>query len=432
MAPRKDASPPPDGPAALAGPAAHVSAREAIALLGIRLPTLYAYVSRGLVGSIPGPRLKQRLYRRADLERLKARHDARAGHAAVAGGALRWGEPVLDSAITRIDRDGARYRGSSATALARANAPFESVAELLWRGELPAGATPRWRVNGFGSPATKLAAALPESGEGTAPWLKLAIAVPALAAQDRSRSDTAVDAECGRARRLLVRLRAALALGNSNRRRRALEAESMAQGVLEAFGHPADAEAERIVNQCLVLCADHELNASTFVARIAASAGCDLYACVSAALAVMSGLHHGGATERVEALIADVGSPERARRVVEERTHRGEGLPGFGHRLYPDRDPRAEVLLELSRERLRGNGRAGVLFAVVDAMRAIGGEPPTLDVGLVAVGRALDLPPGAPAALFAVGRMAGWVAHVIEQRSAGYLLRPRARYVGPQ
>jgi citrate synthase len=348
----------------------------------------------------------------------------------VAGGALRWGEPVLDSAITRIDRDGARYRGLSAVALAKADVPFESVAELLWQGELPGGLPPRWHVKGFGCPAEKVAPGLPESGEARGLLLKLAIAVPALAAHDPSRSDTSIEAECDRARKVLVRLRAALALADSKRRRRALDAASMAQGVLEALGRPDDAAGERIVNQCLVLCADHELNASAFAARIAASAGCDLYACISAAIAVMSGLHHGGATEKVEALIVDVASPERARRVVEERTHRGETLPGFGHRLYPDSDPRADLLLELSRERTDGDARAAVLFAIVDAMRAIGREPPTLDVGLVAVAHALGLPSGAPAALFAVGRMAGWVAHVIEQRRAGYLLRPRARYVG--
>jgi citrate synthase len=423
-------APPSWPPAPNEGPPAHVPAREAVELLGIQLRTLYAYASRGLVRSIQGARHNQRLYLRADLEKLKGRHDARAGHAAVAVDALRWGEPVLDSAITRIDRDGARYRGHAATALAAGDVPFEAVSELLWRGELPVGTAPRWRVSSLGFPAEKLAVALSESDEDPSPLLKVAIVLPALAIRDSSRSDTTPEAECSSARKLLVRLRAALALESSTRRRAALEAKSTAQGFLEAFGGGGDPEADRIVNRALVLCADHELNVSAFAARLAASAECDLYACFSAAVAVLSGRRHGGATELVEALVREVGSADRARRVVGERTRRGEIVPGFGHRLYPDSDPRAEHLLELARERGQGGSGAGVLFAIVDAMRALGREPPTLDVGLVATGLALGLPRRAPAALFAMGRMAGWVAHVLEQRKDGHLLRPRARYVG--
>jgi citrate synthase len=204
----------------------------------------------------------------------------------------------------------------------------------------------------------------------------------------------------------------------------------MAAGVLVALGGRAQSDSVRAINQCLVLCADHELNASTFAARIAASAGCDLYACVSAALAVLTGARHGGMSRVVESMVAEAGSPEGARRFVRERSKQGDLIPGFGHRLYPDRDPRADALLALARERLGSNARRDTLFALVDAVRAVGREPPTLDVGLVATTRALGLPAGSAAALFAMGRIAGWIAHVLEQREAGYLLRPRARYVG--
>jgi citrate synthase len=412
-------------------PGAHLTAAQAIALLGVRLPTLYAYVSRGLVQSIPSPRGKHRLYSRADLERLKARHDARAGHAAVAVAALRWGEPVLDSGITRIDQAGPWYRGRLATDLASENAPFESVAELLWRDERPSESPPRWRAHGFGCSAGSLAASLPGRGNDTNPLLRLAITIPALAARDRARGDRTPAAECERARTLLVRLRAALALGSPSQRRRSLEAESMAAGILEGMGLRAPPEAERLANRCLVLCADHELNVSAFAARIAASAGSDLYACIGAALAVLSGQHHGGVTEQVEALIAEVGAPERALDVVAAKHDRGETVPGFGHPLYPGGDPRADALLGWARAHARCPGPARVLFALVDAMRRLGREPPTLDVGLVGIARVLELPSGAPAGLFAIGRAAGWVAHTLEQRRAGYLLRPRARYVGP-
>ena len=115
-----------------------LSAREAAAFLAVKLPTLYAYASRGLVRSIPAGKGRARHYMRADLERLRARRDARSGHGPVAANALQWGEPVLDSAITAISPEqGPLYRGRAAVDLAAADTPFESVAELLWSGALP-------------------------------------------------------------------------------------------------------------------------------------------------------------------------------------------------------------------------------------------------------------------------------------------------------
>src|SRR5258705_2690771 len=114
-----------------------VHAGTAARSLGIQLRSLYAYVSRGQIRSMPGERGRPRLYAHADLERLRARRDARAGHGAVAAGALRWGEPVLDSAITAITPRGPAYRGHIALDLAADGVRFENVAELLWSGYLP-------------------------------------------------------------------------------------------------------------------------------------------------------------------------------------------------------------------------------------------------------------------------------------------------------
>src|SRR3954465_8155906 len=111
-----------------------VTAREAAKLLGIKLDSLYAYVSRGLVRSVSGEGRKARLYLKADLDRLRARSDAHRGHAPVAAGALLWGGPVLGSAIPAIDEGGPLYRGFPAARLAADGVPFESVAELLWTG----------------------------------------------------------------------------------------------------------------------------------------------------------------------------------------------------------------------------------------------------------------------------------------------------------
>ena len=144
------------------------------------------------------------------------------------------------------------------------------------------------------------------------------------------------------------------------------------------------------VDEALVLSADHELNASSFTARVAASAGADLYACVAAALATMSGPRHGGECDRFEALVAEAGEPRRARAVVAARMQRGDPLHGFGHRLYPAGDPRAARLRDVARALARTAPAAAratlrTIEALVDAVARAGGEPPALDAGLVAV-----------------------------------------------
>ncbi|MGH7436127.1 MAG: helix-turn-helix domain-containing protein, partial [Polyangiaceae bacterium] len=198
-----------DNPPRRRGAAAFVSGSEAAALLGVKRETLYAYASRGLLRSEPASpgEGRRRLYHREDLERLKARHDARAGHGPVAAGALRWGEPVLASALTAIDARGPRYRGHVATELAAATS-FEAVAELLWTGALPA--SPRWDPGGPGVRLGEIAALV---GRGAPPIVTLAVAVPAMAAADAHRHGAGLDDELARSRTLVRRMAALAGLG---------------------------------------------------------------------------------------------------------------------------------------------------------------------------------------------------------------------------
>jgi citrate synthase len=185
------------------------------------------------------------------------------------------------------------------------------------------------------------------------------------------------------------------------------------------------------VDRALILLADHELNPSSFTVRVAASTRADLYACTSAGLAAISGPRHGGNCDRVEALVAEVGRPEQAHRALVERSRRGEPVHGFGHPLYPDGDPRTAPLLRAALELAPRRTSVRTVAAIIEAMEDLGREPATVDLGLVALAHALGLPPGSAAGMFAVGRAAGWAAHVFEQRAQGFILRPRARYVGP-
>jgi citrate synthase len=412
---------------ASAGPA-YLGAREASALLGVKRATLYAYASRGLVRSEPAPGAKRaRVYLREDVERLKIRHDARAGHGPVAAAALRWGEPVLESALTAIDARGPRYRGHLATELAQ-HLAFESVAELLWTGALTES-TPPWPASSPGARLAPMAALVPV---GTPIATALGIAVAVLGVTDTARFGAPFGEETARARRL-VRYMAALAglgLGPAHVLA-ALRERSVARVLLVALGARPTARAERAMNRALVLLADHELNASAFTGRIAASAGADLYACVCAGLATLSGPRHGGMVGRIEALVAEARRPERARSVLHERAERGEEIPGFGHPLYPAGDPRGAMLLDDAAVLAPKNRTIKTLLALAEAMKDAGRPAPTVDVGIVAIASALGLPRGSGVAIFAVGRAAGWIAHVFEQRASGALLRPRARYIGP-
>ena len=400
-----------------------LSTDEAAAYLGIKRETLYAYASRGLVKGLAGARGKGRRYRREDLEPLRARS------AGPAASALRFGEPVLETRITRMTAAGPEYRGHLATALVREGVSFEAVAELLWTGVLPV-LPPRWP--GDAEPASmrerELARLLPR---GSPPLAALALALPAWAAADPLRFDAEPQAVRARARRLIPRLAASFALAlEPGRFAAAAACSDPVRALALALGVPTTRAPLELLRTALILCADHELNTSTFAARVAASTGADLHACLSAAVAAFSGPRHGGASEQVELLAREAGAPGRAALTVGERLRRGERLPGFGHPLYPQGDPRAAPLLECAVALKPRALRLRTVVALAEAVQATGRPPANIDIALAAACAALDLPIGMGSAIFAIGRSAGWVAHVLEQQTSSAVLRPRARFVG--
>jgi citrate synthase len=398
-----------------------LSAAEAADALAVTRATLYAYASRGQVHSEPVPGdPKARRYHRDDIERLRERKELRRDPARAAERGLHWGSPVLPSGITLIQDGALYYRGHDALKLAEA-ATLESVAELLWDAE----ASERGRLFDQPCPLTPRQLARLRS-DTRDPIAMLQVALPLAAARDTAGHDLR-PAAVRRTGARIMRLFTAIVAGNGFRL--GATTEPIHKSLQRAWA-PRNTTVADVIRTALILCADHELNVSAFTARCVASAGSSPYDTVSAALAALKGHRHGGESSRVAALLAEIGSPTRTRRVVANRLRQGERLPGFGHPLYPAGDPRGATLLRLAER--SGQAREWALARSVRAAAAdLLQELPNLDFGLAAIARTYRLPEHAPLVLFALGRTAGWIAHAIEQYATDTLIRPRARYTGP-
>lgn len=396
----------------------YLSAHDAADRLGVSLTTLYAYVSRGKIDSRPGPDGRSREYRADDIDHLIERRQAGRGAAQGAAHSLTWGLPVLETRISLIRPHGHYYRGQSAIAMARSGASLEDTARLLWESGShdPFAAPP---------PATwpKIIMALLRQPD-LPPLERTAAALPLLVldAPHAHSTDAAQRREC--AARLL-RETAALLCGTRPDRR------PIHQLMAASWRHD-DPALQELTRAALVLCADHELNASAFATRVAASTGASLHAAACAGLAALSGPQHGGATARAHALIQQALRAPRPIELVRERLRRGDELPGFGHPLYPEGDPRAALLLQMLADVSPRTAGLARMRRLVDAVNDSCGRPPSLDFALAAIGSLYELEAGAALALFAAGRMAGWLAHALEQQDHGSLIRPRANYAGAQ
>jgi citrate synthase len=406
-----------------------LTAREAAVELGVKPETIYAYVSRGLLHSQAGPDSRSRLYPRDEVEGLKLRRAGRRDPAAVSREALSWGLPVLESAITLI-RDGSLYyRGLEVGGLAR-TLDFERVASLLWHGD-PARAAELFPVRSMELPAAwrRVVASLRDRHPGE----RLQVVLRYAASEDAAAMDLRPEGLAAWGARLLALLVASVC------GRRHHPGEGLLAPLYEAW-MPGVAGAARLLDGALILCADHELNVSSFTARCVASAGSNPYEAVAAALGALRGFRHGGHSDRVEDLLTQLGvhrlndgPPPRQeiRRVVEERLQRGERIPGFGQPLYPDGDPRCRVLLDLIEQAYPGSVTVAAARAVAAEVEALISQRATIDLALATLSLELALGPGGAFTIFALGRTAGWVGHVMEEYQRGRLIRPRARYVGP-
>ncbi|WP_232532951.1 MULTISPECIES: citrate synthase family protein [Ramlibacter] len=369
---------------------------EACRLLGVRPQTVYAYVSRGKLEVMPDPADSRRsLYRAEDIAALARRKQAGRKHETLAANALFGAEPSIPTALCTFVRGRPYYRGQDVIGLAR-SATVEEVAQLLW-GAVQA-------VDFSVAPAAR---------EGKAGRVAAFTGLAALAATGHS------------TRGRLTRVLHTEGQGLVGQLATAFGARPGRQPLHTRFaqGWRQPAEVAGLLRTALVLLVDHELTSSAFAARIAASTGASLPACLLAGLTTLSGPLHGDASGRVQALIDEVersGDDE----VVARYLSTGSPLAGFGHHLYPDGDPRAAALLALFEP-------PPVIARFIRNVTHHTGLQPNIDVALAALVSHCRLPADAAFGLFATARSVGLLAHSLEQLGTAEVIRPRGRYVGP-
>lgn len=398
-----------------AGKGPWITSAEATARLGVARATLYAYVSRGMIRSSHSPDdPRARRYASEDVEAVRRRGEGRRDPSQIARQALHWGGPVLESAITLVDRSGLYYRGWSVEQLARSRS-VEEVASLIWTGGFDTAlfvSTPLHVVSGT------------IGGEPMQFCARAQSMLPIIAARDPLAYDLRPRPVAQTGWRIL-NLLASIA-GES------ASLEPTIEGTLQRAWSPRGRQSGSLLRAALILCADHELNVSTFVARCVASAGSTPYACVMAGIAALEGVKHGGVTERIATMLDLHRRSRTLSRDLAGRLRRGEAVHGFGHPLYPEGDPRARLLLSMLEEALPKSSELRVLRDFARAAEELTGDAPTIDFALVALASALKLDRGVALTLFAIGRSIGWIGHAIEQYALDEIIRPRATYVGPE
>jgi citrate synthase len=367
----------------------YLTTAEVARRLQVKPATVYAYVSRGLLTSVRARGRRGSLFPATDVERLAARSVEHSGVV-----------ERIESELTLLQDDNLYYRGHSAQSLAT-TATLDQVATLLWTGQLPADSAgvkaDLFGVERAGVELARSAMEVVPAGARLTDRLRVAVAV--LGAADPLRFDLSAASVSAAAGRLIGTLVAAL------------PGPIVTRTTLGGKLWPKLTDAEprpEILDAALILLADHGLAVSTVAARVAASARANLYAVISAGLGALDGQYHGAApTLAYEFLDRAKHDPLKA---LSDQLRSGEPIPGFGHRIYQHRDPRADVLLELLGD-----------HPIVSTIHAIAERTPTFpnsDLAIAAVMHAYNFRPDAGDALFALARMIGWTAHALEEYAA--------------
>jgi citrate synthase len=392
---------------------------QAARRLGVKPATIYAYVSRGLLTSHRDADHRTSRFPSDEVEVLARRgrpREASRHHSL---------DIAIETRITEIAGHTIRFRGHDAFELARA-ASFEQVAELLWTGVLPpAGST--WPTRAIEIEIATFAG-LPLRDQ-----LRLVTAHAAVGSRERRDPRTVSD----EGRRLIAALVDSLPVAGDGRcPRLTLPDGTVLRGSLAGrlWSHlsPRRATPELVatLNATMVLLADHEMAAGTLAARVAASTRAGVHGVVAAGMGALTGPLHGGESQRCRRVLAGRGHFSAGPAVAMALEMYGR-VPGFGQVLYPQGDPRAVVLLGMLREAAGDHPGMVAVEQLIAAAARRRLPPPNVDLALAALGLVADMPQDAGEAIFATARIAGWLAHALEEYGERPLrFRPRAVYIG--
>jgi len=411
----------------------YVTSAEALKLLGVKQQTLYAYVSRGMIRSLPHLNGRSRFYMRNDVELVRERGSMRYGPDFVASGAMRGSLAVIDTSITEITARGPAYRGRLAIDLARAGTPFENVAEFLWGGGLLESPV-HWKESCPCeiSPLLAMTDSLHNGRAHIVQLMCMAVLSLGIASGTRGERIQAGRSPLDIARQIICTQASVMGFLGVDRHLTPMGGDgSIASALVQVFRLGPSPEYRKAIDGMLVVLADHELHPATFAARVAASTSSDMHSCICAALNTHHGTLVGRACDRVEALFEPSASLDDVLEAVRGELKAAKGVPGFDHPFYPSGDPRAHFLMELAlRIAKSDNAAVRKMYRLRGLIEEDFGVSPSIEFGLVMLCRALGLPCGSASGLYALGFTSGWVAHTIEQRKAGFVIRPRAKYLG--
>ncbi len=391
-----------------------IDADEAAARLGVKKATVYAYVSRGQLDRQRAVDGRHSLFDAEEVDALSSgRRKKRRGEI----------DAAIESSVTRVHTEHLGYRGEPLTRCV--DRPFEEIASHIWMTDHH-----EWSFSGS---AVKTAQRVGKALSSDALYVdRLRASVAAAATTDSMRADLSPSAVAGAGRQLIAAMVMALPLLADDKNTAKDESSVAAQLWPRLSPIKGRRNDLALLNTALILIADHGLATSTFAARVAASVRADPYSVVTAGLGALGGPLHGAASGHVHQLFLRTEELGSAQQAVSEVLRRGERVPGFGHTVYKDGDPRFEILFGEIQQAYRNDERLAPMVELVKIVTTRTPVLPNIDYAMGALTFFAGMAPDAGEAIFAIGRTVGWLAHALEEyQEPPVRFRPQARYIGP-
>ncbi len=352
------------------------------------------------------------------------------------------GVVACTTAVSFIVGNTLNYRGYTIEDLS-AHSTFEEVIYLLWNNKLPnkselAAISEDLNKNMTLDPAyVAVLKTLPTNVHPMA-WLRTAVSL--MSHWDTDANDNSVDANARKAVRLTAKMGSIVAAFEAIRNKREIVQPKSGKSIAWNFmymlkGSEPDAELVKVMDTALILHADHELNCSAFATRVTASSLSDMHSAIVSAIGALKGPLHGGANEQVMVMLAKIGTMEKAQQFVKDALAAKEKVMGIGHRVYKDGDPRAAILRKISQQLTKKIGKPELYemsTLIDDTMNKEKGLMPNVDFYSATVYHSMGIPTDIFTPIFAVSRVAGWIAHANEQYEKNRIYRPRGKWQGKE